>query len=313
MLLSLIVPCYNEEKNIRPFYERCADVLQDCSGQTELVFIDDGSRDKTVDELRALCANSAFYVRVVSLSRNFGKDAAILAGMRVAQGEFCAILDADLQQDPAYLIPMLETLQNDPSLDGVAAFQARRKEGRVMRFFKDSFYRLMSRMTKTEFHSGASDFRLLRRNVVDAVLSLPEKSRFSKGIFSWVGFHITYMPYEVNERKRGKSKWGFWRLLRYGIDGLVAFSDKPLIFSSVIGFLLFVISIVMLLVVVIKTILFGDPVAGFPTLASLILLGAGIQLFCLGIIGRYLAKVYEETKNRPVYLVRETFDSDNKK
>ncbi|MBR2615769.1 MAG: glycosyltransferase family 2 protein [Clostridia bacterium] len=310
MLLSIIVPCYNEEENIRAFYDKTKMELGTVLSHAEFVFVDDGSRDGTLAEIKKLSEEVPERVRAVSFSRNFGKEAALLAGLRTARGDLVAIIDADLQQNPKYIGDMLEFLAHHPDFDCVAAYQENRKEGRVLGFFKSLFYRLINRMTDVEFYRAASDFRLLKRKVVDAILSMPERCRFSKGIFSWVGFKTHYMPYEVEPRFAGKTKWSFWRLASYAVDGIVAFSDKPLILSSVLGVLLFLIAILMMLWVVIKTLLFGDPVAGFPTLASLILSLSGLQLLCLGILGRYLAKMYEEIKARPVYLVREEIDNE---
>lgn len=310
MLLSIVVPCYNEEENIRAFYDKTKEALGEALVHAEFVFVDDGSRDGTVAELKKLCESVSEKIRVISFSRNFGKEAGLLAGLRYAKGEYVAIIDADLQQDPKYIGDMLEILNKNPEYDCVAAYQEIRNEGKALSFFKDSFYKLINKITDIEFYRSASDFRVLSRRMVNAILSLPEKRRFSKGIFSWVGFRTYYMPYQVQKRFAGKTKWNFWKLASYAVNGIISFSDKPLIVSSVLGLLLFLISVVMLLVVVLKTLLFGDPVAGFPTLASLILLGSGIQLLCIGILGQYLAKMYEEIKGRPVYLVKEEFDNE---
>lgn len=309
MLLSIVVPCYNEEENIRSFFAKAKEELEIFLPHTEFIFVDDGSEDRTMEELKRLSEEVPEKIRVISFSRNFGKEAALLAGLEHSKGEYVAIIDADLQQNPKYIAQMLEILSENSSYDCVAAYQEVRNEGKVLSFFKNCFYKLINKITDVEFYRSASDFRVLNRNMVNAILSLPEKCRFSKGIFSWVGFRTYYMPYQVEARKAGKTKWNFWSLTGYAINGIVAFSDKPLIVSSVLGFLLFLISIIMMLVVVIKTLLFGDPVAGYPTLASLILLLSGIQLLCVGIVGQYLAKTYEESKNRPVYLVRETVEN----
>ena len=310
MLLSVVVPCYNEEENIRPFYDKTVATLKDLIADTEFVFIDDGSRDGTAAALKDLCDQSKHTVRAIRFSRNFGKEAGILAGLEASRGDYVAIIDADLQQNPKYILDMLDIIKNTPDCDGVAAYQAQRNESKVLSFFKGCFYKLINKLTQVEFRRSASDFRVLSRKMVDAVLAMPEKCRFSKGIFSWVGFHVEYMPYEVEARHAGTTKWNFWKLTAYAIDGIVSFSDKPLIISSVLGILLFLLSIILMLVVVIKTLLFGDPVAGFPTLASLILLLSGIQLFCLGIVGEYLAKTYAEAKGRPVYIIKDTYESN---
>ena len=309
MLLSVIVPCFNEEGNIDLFYDETVKALGDLMPETELIFVNDGSRDRTVEKLRALCARAQYRVRVVSFSRNFGKEAALLAGLEHATGDFTSIIDADLQQNPSYIVEMMQILKDHPEYDAVAAYQEERRENFLISLIKKTFYKVMDSLTDVKIMQAASDFRLLRRPVVDAILSMPEKCRFSKGIFAWVGFETYYMPYEVEERASGTSKWNFWKLLTYAFDGIVAFSNKPLIMSSVVGFFIFCLSILYLIVIVVKTILWGDPVAGFPTLACLILMLSGIQLLGIGILGQYMAKNYTETKGRPVYIVKEEMDS----
>ena len=312
MLLSVIVPCFNEEGNIDLFYEETVKALGDLMPETELIFVNDGSRDATLAKLRALCARARYRVRVVSFSRNFGKEAALLAGLRSSTGEFTSIIDADLQQRPSYIVEMMDFLKEHPEYDAVAAYQEERKEGLILSLFKKMFYNVIDSMTDVKIMQAASDFRVLRRPVVDAILSLPEKCRFSKGIFAWVGFETYYMPYKVEERASGTSKWNFWKLLTYAFDGIIAFSNKPLILSSVVGFFIFALSILYLIVIVVKTILWGDPVAGFPTLACLILMLSGIQLLGIGILGQYLAKNYTESKGRPVYIVKEELGNDQR-
>lgn len=309
MQLSIVVPCYDEEENVRPFFDEACKCLEGILDHVEFVFIDDGSRDGTARELKKIGEEGRAHVRMLSFSRNFGKEAGLLAGLRAATGDYVAIIDADLQQNPKYIVDMLGILSENPEYDCVAAYQKERREGKVLSFFKGMFYGLINRLTEIEFYRSASDFRVISRKMVDAIISLPERCRFSKGIFSWVGFKTYYMPYQVEQRKKGKSKWNFWSLASYALDGITSFSDKPLIFSSVLGVVLFLISIVMMLFVVVKTILFGDPVAGFPTLCSLILLLSGIQLLCIGIVGQYLAKMYEEIKDRPLYIVKEEYDN----
>ena len=310
MLLSVIVPCFNEEGNIDLFYEETVKALGNLMPETELIFVNDGSRDATLAKLRALCARARYRVRVVSFSRNFGKEAALLAGLRSSTGEFTSIIDADLQQRPSYIVEMMDFLKEHPEYDAVAAYQEERKEGLILSLFKKMFYNVIDSMTDVKIMQAASDFRVLRRPVVDAIISLPEKCRFSKGIFAWVGFETYYMPYKVEERASGTSKWNFWKLLTYAFDGIIAFSNKPLILSSVVGFFIFALSILYLIVIVVKTILWGDPVAGFPTLACLILMLSGIELLGIGILGQYLAKNYTESKERPVYIVKEELEND---
>ena len=276
---------------------------------TELVFVNDGSTDQTYEQLHRLYEKSPYRIKVVSFSRNFGKEAALLAGLRHATGDFVAIIDADLQQRPEYVLQMMDILKEHPEYDAVAAYQAQRKEGKILTFFKDCFYKIIDKVTDVEMVRAASDFRLLRRNVVDAICNLPEKCRFSKGIFSWVGFNTYYMPYVVEARAYGTTKWSFWKLFVYAIDGIVAFSTTPLVVASFIGLLLCLVSGILMIWIVVKTIIWGDPVAGYPTIVSLLLLTSGIQLLCTGIIGQYLAKNYTETKNRPVYVVKDLLDS----
>ena len=311
MRLSVVVPCYNEEENIPLFYKTIVQVFGSLMDQTELVFIDDGSTDQTYEQLRSLYEQSSFYIKVVRFSRNFGKEAALLAGLQNATGDFVAIIDADLQQRPEYVLQMMDILKEHPEYDAVAAYQAQRKEGKILTFFKDCFYKIIDKVTDVQMVRAASDFRLLRRNVVDAICNLPEKCRFSKGIFSWVGFNTYYMPYTVEARAYGKTKWSFWKLFVYAIDGIVAFSTTPLVVASFIGLMLCLISGVLMIWTIVKTMIWGDPVAGYPTIVSLLLLTSGIQLLCTGIIGQYLAKNYTETKNRPVYVVKDLLDSKN--
>ncbi len=306
MRLSVIVPCYNEEGNVKRFYEETVRALGDeLMRDTELIFVNDGSRDATLAHLHEIYESSEYHVKVLSFSRNFGKEAALLAGLRAAEGELTSIIDADLQQRPEYILQMMEILDTHPEYDAVACYQDERKEGKLMSFVKTCFYKVIDSMTDVKIAQAASDFRLLRRPVVDAILSLPEKCRFSKGIFAWVGFETYLMPYTVEERTEGTSKWNFWKLLKYAFSGIISFSDKPLIISSIVGIILFCIAILMMIVVVIKTLIWGDPVAGFPTLCSLLLLLSGVQLLSVGILGQYMAKNYTETKDRPVYILKE--------
>ena len=289
MYLSVIVPCFNEEGNIDLFYDETVKALgKELMSDTELIFVNDGSRDATITKLRAL---------------------ALLAGLEASTGDFTSIIDADLQQKPSYIVDMLQILDEHPEYDAVAAYQQERKEGRILSLFKKTFYKVIDSLTDIKIMQAASDFRVLRRPVVDAILSLPEKCRFSKGIFAWVGFETYYMPYVVEERASGTSKWNFWKLMMYAFDGIIAFSNKPLIMSSVTGAAVFGLSILYLIIIVIKTILWGDPVAGFPTLACLILMLSGVQLLGIGILGQYLAKNYTESKGRPVYVVKEELDN----
>lgn len=312
MLLSVVVPCYNEEENVGLFYDTVVQVFGPLMKNTELVFVNDGSSDTTYERLKKIYETSPYRIKVIGFSRNFGKEAALLAGLRNADGDLVSIIDADLQQRPEYVLEMMEILKEHPEYDAVAAYQEERKEGKILTFFKNCFYRIIDGMTDINMVRSASDFRLLRRKVVDAICELPEKCRFSKGIFAWVGFNTYYMPYQVEERAHGTTKWSFWKLFAYAIDGIVAFSTTPLVVASLLGILFCGIAVILMLVIVIKTLIWGDPVAGFPTLASLLLLTSGVQLLCTGIIGQYMAKNYTETKNRPVYVVKDLLDTEKR-
>lgn len=312
MKLSVVVPCYNEEGNVPLFYQATVDALGELMRDTELIFINDGSKDGTLAALTNVVDKSPYDVKVINFSRNFGKEAALLAGLRQSAGEYTVIIDADMQQRPEYIVDMYKILEEQPEYDVVAAYQGARKEGKVLSFLKNTFYKVINALTDVEFVQSASDFRMFRRVVVDAMLSLTERCRFTKGIFAWVGFNTYYMPYKVEARATGKSNWNFFKLLKYAMDGIMAFSVKPLLIVSVLGIILFLTSIICTIYVVIKTLIFGDPVAGFPTLACLILMLSGIQLLSIGILGQYLAKNYTETKARPLYVVKNILGSEEK-
>ena len=312
MILSLVVPCYNEEKNVYKFYETVKSTFNDLIYNTEIIFINDGSTDNTLSELKKICNENKSDIKIISFSRNFGKEAAMLAGLEKSSGDYTCIIDADLQQNPKYVLDMLQIIKENSDIDGVVAYQKDRKDGKVLKKLKNCFYTLINKITDIKFYKSASDFRLFNRNMIKSILSMPERCRFSKGIFSWIGYNVYYMPYNVESRNSGKSKWNFWKLSTYAMDGIIAFSDKPLIISSILGIIFFIISIIMMLYVVIKTLIFGDPVAGFPTLASLILLLSGLQLLTIGILGQYISKMYTEIKNRPHYIIKEEFDNITK-
>ena len=312
MKLSVIVPCYNEEGNIPLFHKACVEALSEVLQDTELIYINDGSKDGTLAELSKLVDTSPCAVRVINFSRNFGKEAALLAGLRAGTGEYTVIIDADMQQRPEYIMEMYKILEEKPEYDVVAAYQDKRKESKVLSWCKNLFYKVINSLTDVEFVQSASDFRMFRRVVVDAMLSLTERCRFTKGIFAWVGFNTYYMPYKVEARATGKSNWNFFKLLKYAMDGIMAFSVKPLLIVSVLGIIVFMLSIVCTVYVVIKTLIFGDPVAGFPTLVCLIMMLSGIQLLSIGILGQYLAKNYTETKARPSYVIKEVLGGDEK-
>ncbi len=305
MKLSLVVPCYNEEGNVDAFYRAVCSAFEGKIADYEVIFVNDGSRDNTLHNLHMLHENNPDNTAVVSFSRNFGKEAAILAGLKHARGEMVTFIDADLQQRPEVVCDMVKFLEANPSYDAVAAYQDKRKEGLLLGGFKKLFYKMINKMSETEFKNGASDFRTVRRCVADAILSMPEYSRFSKGIFSWVGFETYYMPYEVQERNSGESKWSFWKLFRYAVEGFVSFSTFPLKIATYAGLIAAMSSIIYLIVVVIQKLFFSIDVPGYPTIVVLILFIGGIQLLMLGIIGEYLARVYLQGKNRPIYIEKE--------
>lgn len=304
--ISLVVPCYNEEAALPLFYQEADRVTRDMSGiDFEFVFVDDGSRDGTLSILRELAERDK-RVRFVSFSRNFGKEAGMLAGLEAATGDFVALMDADLQDPPA-LLPALYKAVTEEGYDCAATRRVTRQgEPPIRSFFARCFYKLINRISDADIVDGARDYRLMRRTVVDAILSMREYNRFSKGIFGWVGFKTKWIPFVNVERVAGETKWSFWKLFLYSLEGIVAFSTAPLAIASILGFLLCVIAFVFIVLVVIKTLAFGDPVGGWPSMMCIILFLGGIQLFCMGILGQYLAKTYLETKHRPVYLMRET-------
>ena len=308
-VLSIVVPCYNEEESIPLFYRETRkaanELRQRLRVQVEYVFVDDGSTDSTLDILKKLRAQDK-QVHYVSFSRNFGKESALYAGLRAANGDFVATLDADLQDPPSLLPQMIEFLDGHADYDCVATRrETRRGEPIVRSFFARMFYRIIHRISETEIVDGARDFRCMTRRFVDAVLSLKEVNRFSKGIFSWVGFKTHYISYENVERAAGKSKWNFLSLLKYSIEGIVGFSIVPLVFSSIIGLLFCLLAFAGIVFVVVRAMMFGDPVAGWPSMICVILLMGGLQLFSLGVLGEYLAKTYIESKDRPIYVVAE--------
>lgn len=314
MKLSLIVPCYNEEKNVSLFYDTVEKVFKSSGISYEYIFINDGSKDQTYLELKKLAeAHSESNINVINFSRNFGKESAMYAGLKESIGEYTVIIDADLQQDPEYVLQMLDKLEQDESYDSVAAYQEKRKEGKVLRAFKTSFYHLINKVSQVEFVDGASDFRCLRRSMVDAILELPENNRFSKGIFSWVGFRTFYMPYDVLERANGVSSWSFWKLFRYAIEGFVSFTTTPLRMATLFGVFFAFIAFLYMIVVIIQKLCFSIDIPGYATIICLILLIGGIQLLCLGIMGEYLARTYIETKRRPIYVMKNKIDYKDKK
>ena len=311
-MVSFVVPCYNEEGNVRLIYDEIHRVFDAREIPVEIVMVNDGSKDGTSKALSSLIREKEdAFLTVVQFSRNFGKEAAMLSGLRHTHGEFVCIIDADLQERPEVALEMYDLLQDDPELDVVAAYQDRRKESKILSAFKGAFYKIINRLSEIDFYAGASDFRLFRRTVADAILSIPEYHRFSKGIFSFVGFETKYIPYEVAKRASGSSKWSFGKLFRYAIDGIIGYSTVPLKISTILGILISFTAFVYMIVLFVKTIAQGRDVPGFATTVGLILLLGGIQLLMLGIIGEYLAKAYIQGKNRPVYIEKEVLEGKN--
>ena len=305
-LLSVVVPCYNEEESVELFYRELlkhTSFLSEKDMDLELIYIDDGSQDRTAVEIKKLREKDV-RVHLVSFSRNFGKEAAMYAGLENSNGDYAVIMDVDLQDPPFLLEQMVSFLEQ--GYDSVATRRVSRKgEPPVRSFFARIFYRLMKKISRTEIMDGARDYRMMTRQMVDAILSMQEYNRFSKGIFGWVGFQTKWLEYENVERARGETKWSFWKLFLYSLDGITAFSTVPLMFSSVLGVLFCLLAFVMIIFIVVRKLIFGDPVSGWPSLVCIILLIGGIQFFCTGILGQYLAKTYMEVKKRPIYLVKE--------
>ena len=306
--ISVIVPCYNEQDNVVDFCKECVRVFSKGDFDYDFVFVNDGSTDKTLKTLREIYSLGKLNMTIISFSRNFGKEAAIYAGLKNAKGDLVTVIDADLQQRPEVVMEMIGYLSEHKECDCVAAYQRERHESKLLKTFKGWFYGLSNKIMQTKLYPGASDFRTMRRQMVNAVLQLSEYHRFSKGIFSWVGFKTRYIEYENVERPAGTSSWSFWGLFKYSLEGIMAFSTAPLAVSSLLGIISCIIAFILMIITVIKTIAFGEDVAGYPTTICVIFLLSGLQLFCTGILGQYLAKTYLETKKRPIYIARETDD-----
>ena len=305
MKLSMIVPCYNEAENIRPFQDAVIAAFDGCGYSYELIFVNDGSRDATLHNMKKIHAAQKCPVKVISFSRNFGKEAAIYAGLEQASGEYCALIDADLQQRPEIVRDMVQILDSEPETDVVAAYQDKRGEGKILSFFKKSFYSIINRLSKVNIQPDASDFRTFRRSVRDSILEMREYHRFSKGIFAWVGYETKFIPYVACERHTGSTKWDFWKLLNYAIEGIIGFSTAPLRFSTYVGAFAAVAAVIYLIVVVLQKLIWGIDVPGYATIIVLILFFGSMQLFGLGIIGEYVGRTFEQSKNRPIYVPKE--------
>lgn len=302
--VSIVVPAYNEEESIPYFYEEINKVFKELNQKLELIFVDDGSKDKTLEVIKNLTKDKR--VKYLSFSRNFGKEAAMWAGLNAATGDYVTIMDSDLQDPPSLLKEMIRLIKEE-NYDIVGTRRVTRKGEPIIRsFFARMFYKIINKMSKVEMVDGARDFRLMTRQVVNSVLTLKEYNRYSKGLFSFVGFKTKWLEYENVQRVAGETKWSFWKLLLYAIDGIVAFTTIPLTIAIIVGFIFCLIAFIMIIVVIVKTLAFGDPTTGWPSLVCIIFMVSGIQLLCIGVIGEYLSKMYLEVKNRPIYIVKET-------
>ncbi|MBE6934576.1 MAG: glycosyltransferase family 2 protein [Ruminococcaceae bacterium] len=312
MKLSLVVPCYNEAENVKNFHDAVVSAFEGCGYEYEIVFVDDGSRDATLHNLKKLYRNEVTEIKIISFSRNFGKEAALYAGMEHADGDYISLIDADLQQRPEIVREMVAHLESHPEFDVVAAYQDRRGEGKILSLFKRSFYAVINKMSDVKLYNAASDFRTFRRSVMESILEMGEYHRFSKGIFSWVGYETHYIPYTACERVAGTTKWSFRKLMNYAIDGIIGFSTRPLRFASYLGSLTAISALIYLIVVVIQKLFFGIALPGYATIVVLILLLGSMQLFCIGIIGEYVGRTFEQSKHRPIYLAKEVLDRSKK-
>jgi len=308
-LISIIIPCYNEEQTLDALYHEVTAVLAPLPYRYELIFVDDGSKDNTLRIIKSFAEADA-RVKYLSFSRNFGKEASMYGGLKAAEGDYVAVMDADLQDPPRLLPQMLQMLEND-NVDCVATRRVDRKgEPKIRSFFAKLFYKLINKISDADIVDGARDYRLMKRPMVDAIIAMGERNRFSKGIFGWVGFHTEWLPFENEKRIAGETKWSFWSLFKYSIDGIVNFSHLPLSIASMGGLIFTFISAVMLIFIVVRRLVFGDPVAGWASTVCIVIFIGGIQLFCMGIIGQYIAKMYTEIKARPHYIISQT-NKDN--
>ena len=308
MKLSLVVPCYNEAENVAAFQEATIAAFEGCGYDYEIVFIDDGSKDATLHNLRKLHAEQKCPVKVVSFSRNFGKEAGIYAGLTHTCGEYVSFIDADLQQRPEIVRDMVKILDEQPEYDIVAAYQDRRGESKILSFFKKGFYKLINGLSNVNLKSDASDFRTIRRSVADSIIKLAEYHRFSKGIFAWVGYNTCFIPYTACERVAGTTKWNFRSLTNYAVEGIIGYSTKPLRIATYLGFFTALASVLYLIFVVLQKLIWGIEIPGYATIIVLILVLGAVQLFCIGIIGEYVGRTFEQSKNRPIYIAKEILD-----
>ena len=315
-LISVVVPCYNEQESLPLFYTEITRVSEEMSQKNdvefEFLFINDGSRDKTLELLRELSEKDK-RVRYISFSRNFGKEAGMYAGLQNAKGDYIVVLDADLQHPPKFIPQMYEYVSSGDYDCASTRRISRKGEPKLLSFFARKFYKIMNKISQTEIVDGAQDFRFMTRQMVDSILAMQEYNRFSKGIFSWVGFKTKYIEYENVERVAGTTTWSFWKLFMYSLEGIFAFSTAPLALASLLGVIFCIIAFIMIVIIVVKTLIWTDPVAGYPSLICVIFFIGGLQLFCIGILGQYLSKTYMESKRRPIYLIKETEETKRKK
>lgn len=308
-VISIIIPCYNEEDSIPLIYNELKKVSNNMKYDFEFIFVNDGSIDNSLSVLKKLSTKDK-QVKYIHFSRNFGKEAAMYAGLSKSKGDYVTIMDADLQ-DPPSLLPEMLRLIKEEGYDSVGTRRVSRKgEPKIRSFFARKFYKIINKLSKIEMVDGARDYRLMTRQMVNSILELKEYNRYSKGLFSFVGFNTYWLEYENVERVAGETKWSFWGLVKYAIEGIVAFSTLPLSIASLMGFIFCFVSFILIIIIIIKTLIFGDPTSGWPSLVCIIFFVSGIQLFCLGIIGKYLSKTYLETKNRPIYIIKESNIND---
>jgi len=310
MKLSLVVPCYNEEESVSLFLDAVIQAFKNCSYDYEVVFVNDGSKDRTMQELRKLHAAQPCPVKVVSFSRNFGKESALYAGIEHASGDYISLIDADLQQRPEIVQQMVNILDSDPECDIVAAYQDRRSEGKILSFFKKTFYSLINKLSDVTLKADASDFRTFRRHVAESILSMGEYHRFSKGIFAWVGYNTQFIPYTACERVAGNTKWHFGKLFNYAIDGIIGYSTKPLRIATFLGGFTAFAAFIYLIIVILEKLITGIAIPGYATIIVLILFLGSMQLFCIGIIGEYVGRTFVQSKDRPIYLKKEFLTYD---
>lgn len=312
MKLSLIVPCYNEAENVAAFQSAVISAFEGCGYDYEIIFIDDGSRDATLHNLKKLYAAQKCPVKVLSFSRNFGKEAGLYAGLQHASGEYISLIDADLQQRPEIVRDMVRILDEQSEYDVVAAYQDRRGEGKVLSFFKRGFYAIINKLSDVTLQPDASDFRTFRRSVRDSILELAEYHRFSKGIFAWVGYNTCFIPYTACERAAGTTKWSFWKLVNYAVEGIIGYSTAPLRLATCLGGAAGIAAVLYLIVVILQKLIWGIDVPGYATIIVLILFFGSMQLFCIGIIGEYVGRTFEQSKDRPIYITKEILDYETK-